>query len=73
MLHTAHVPRGCGFCAIVPVMHEQTDIEKELEQELYGYKTILVTECENGFRQVMLSAEQFKQISDIIFELEEFF
>lgn len=47
-------------------MRPQTDYEKELEQELYGSRLLVLLECEGHFHQVALDNKQFKKVSDAV-------
>lgn len=45
---------------------EQSDLERELEQEIYGNRLLVLLEGEEGFKQVILGPEHFKKVSDAV-------
>lgn len=47
-------------------MREQTPLEAELEQTVYGSRLIVMLECDGHFHQVALNNGQFKKVSDAI-------
>lgn len=44
----------------------QSDLEKELEQEIYGHRLLVLLQGEEGFKQVIFSPEHFKKVSDAV-------
>lgn len=45
-------------------MRAQTPIEKAIQDELYVDRLLVVLEEDDGFRQVLLTKEMFKAVSD---------
>ena len=45
---------------------DQSELEREIEQDIYGFRLLVLTESAEGFRQVLLDADQFKKVSDAI-------
>lgn len=43
---------------------KQTPLEAQLEQEIYVDRLLVFLEDKDGFRQVILTPEQFKKVSD---------
>lgn len=54
-------------------MNRQNEFEKELEQEIYGLRLLVLLECESEcqdgrhFHQVTLNSKAFKAVSDAVF------
>lgn len=53
---------------------EQSPLEKEIEQAVYGLRLLVLAECEQQecgggrhFHQIVLTSEQFKKVSDVVF------
>lgn len=54
---------------------EQSPLEKELEQIVYGHRLLILLETNEGFSQILLTKEHFKTVSDAVakgFPLELF-
>lgn len=57
-------------------MTNQSDLEKELEQQIYGLRLLILLECDKDcedtrhFHQVIVDDVQFKRISDAIFSVK---
>lgn len=45
---------------------KQTTLEEELESAVYTDRLLVFLECEEGFRQVILTPEQFKKLGDVV-------
>ena len=48
------------------MMPRQSDLEKELEREIYSNRMLVLLEQEEGFVQVLLTPRGFKEVSDAI-------